>query len=70
MKVKFQLAGEHSALRIALPGGHEITIDGTGIHQTDDPAEVAALDAHPASKRTPKTSAADAAPPAEGAKAE
>lgn len=53
MKVKFQLAGEHTALRIALPGGREIAIDGTGVHQTDDPAEIAALDAHPAAKRAP-----------------
>lgn len=54
MKAKFQLAGEHTSLRIALQGGLELALDGSAVHETDDPAEIAALDAHPAAERVGK----------------
>lgn len=50
-KVTFKLAAGYTALRHALAGGREIKIDGAGSHTTDDPAVIAALDAHPATKR-------------------
>jgi hypothetical protein len=50
-KIAFKLAEGFSALRHALPGGHEIAIDAGSTHLTDDPHEVAALDGHPAAVR-------------------
>jgi hypothetical protein len=55
-KIAFKLAGGFSALRHALPGGHEISIDAGSSYLTDDPHEVAALDRHPAAARATRKS--------------
>jgi hypothetical protein len=50
-KIAFKLADGFSALRHALPGGREISIDHGSSYLTDDPHQVAALDRHPAAER-------------------